>query len=658
MNQTFSNCRIIELPNCQIVKLISSRISKYLKKNKIRNMKKVFLLLTMLGMALLAKAQTDLIISEYVEGWSTNKALELYNPTNTPISMASYRVTRYSNGQDVPPADIGWTFRLPNRVIPPFRSYVIVGDKRDPAGTGQEAPVWAQLGQRADTFACPIYTESKTMYFNGNDAVALEKQVGAEWLVVDLFGRWGAPAPALAAIPGSSTSIEAWTDVSPYFSGVGVALTADHTLIRKSSVKNGITVNPALFNTLAEYDSLPANTFKNLGWHKYDGAPANNTPVLNISQSVFFVSPSAVNGTVLGILNASDTESDAMRFYIDYGNFVYKPSGSPLIPDKRIEPFGLNRSTGELMVANNLGLLPALKSVFYLETTVNDGFSQSEPVDITVIITEPITAINISSAGGVTAIDAHQGTLQFTAEVLPVVSYDPALQYMWKVSDENIATIDPSGIVSALKNGTVDVLCLALDGSGVEGSFELTITGQPLPVTALNISSAGGLTAIDTDNGTLQFTVEVVPSFVVNPDTRYMWKISDETVASIDASGLVTAIANGIANIICTAMDGSGVESSFELTISGQTVSVSAMKSNPVTLYPNPVEGNQFRIAASKEIQTIIITDVASREVYRKSFNKPIQSSDIELGSNFKGVFIVSVIFNDNSRGVSKLVVR
>ena len=41
---------------------------------------------------------TDLFISEYVEGWSNNKALEIYNPTNLAIDLSSYSVSRYTNG--------------------------------------------------------------------------------------------------------------------------------------------------------------------------------------------------------------------------------------------------------------------------------------------------------------------------------------------------------------------------------------------------------------------------------------------------------------------------------------------------------------------------------------------------------------------------------
>jgi uncharacterized protein YjdB len=619
-------------------------------------MKKLFLLFTMLAMVLISKAQTDLIISEYVEGWGTNKALEIYNPTNATINMSTYRVTRYSNGADTPPADVAWTFMLPNRNLLPYHSYVVVGDKRNPLGTGQEAPVWAQLAQRADTFACPDYAVSKTMYFNGNDAVSLEKQSGANWLIVDLFARYGAPAPALATLPGSATKIEAWTDVSPYFSGDGIALTADHTLIRKASVKNGITVNPALFNALAEWDTLSANTFINMGWHKFNGAPANSTPVLNLSKSLFFVNPAAANGTSIGTLSATDSEGDPIRYYVNYGNFVYVDDGNPTIPDKRYEPFGLDRTTGELTVVNNLGLLPAIKSMFYLETTVTDGLSQSESTDITIIVAEPVSVINIGPSGG-SSITTFQGTLQFITEVFPAVTFDPTLRYTWKVSDESIASIDATGLVTAKKNGKVNVICAAVDGSGVEGVYELTITGQPLPVTGLTIYSATGGATITVDYATLQFTAEVEPSFSLDPETRFMWMVSDETIATISESGLLTPKGNGNVNVICMATDGSGVESQFPVSISNQTVSVSNQIIAPA-IYPNPVEGKQFRISAANEIKSIVITDVASREVYRKSFKAGVLSTDVELSSDFKGVFMVTVIYSDNSRGVSKLVFR
>ena len=269
----------------------------------------------------------DLIISEYVEGWSNNKALELYNISGSEIELEEYRLIRYSNGEDVPPPQEEWTVRLPAETLEPYRTFVVVIDQRNPEGTGQTAPVWSQLQERADAFLCPDYNISETMYFNGDDAIVIEKIGGG---IQDIFGRWGPPAPAIAQFVGSDKQDNAWTDVAPYVTGEGKAITGEHTMIRKSTVLTGVTTNPSLFNPLAEWDTLPANTFDHLGWHIYDNAPANETPVVVTQRRNFGISPSATNGTVVDTIVAEDAEGDDLSFYIDYGNFIYIDDKSPV----------------------------------------------------------------------------------------------------------------------------------------------------------------------------------------------------------------------------------------------------------------------------------------------------------------------------------------
>jgi hypothetical protein len=352
-------------------------------------MRNIFILFIVGSLFSTLEAQpTDLIISEYVEGWSNNKALEIYNPTASAIDLSDYRIVRYSNGRDVPPADNQWAVGLPEKMLDPYRAYVVVLDKRDPEGTGQEAPVWTQLQERADTFACPVYDISKAMYFNGNDAVSLEKFIDNEWVFVDLFARYGAPAPAAANHPLWSRAIEAWTDTPPHFTGEGLGITADHTMVRKSEVINGVTVNPTVFNPLAEYDTLPANTFNHLGWHAFDGAPANETPVITNTKRTYAVSPSATNGTVITTIEATDAEQDELKFYIDYGNFIY-------IDNVRIEPFLLDKKTGVLSLVDQSGLAPEVLDTFNLAIMVTDGFSQLGPVYFKVIVTDD--EVNVES---------------------------------------------------------------------------------------------------------------------------------------------------------------------------------------------------------------------------------------------------------------------
>lgn len=206
---------------------------------------------------------SKIFISEYVEGWSNNKALEIYNPTNAPVDLSQYIVARYSNGANT--ATVANAVQL-SGTIAPHDVYVAVLDKRDPLGTGQEAPIWDSLQAKADGYYSPVYNTNNCFYFNGNDAMVLFKgtlsggattQLSAitpALEVIDIFGKIGEGT--------SFASLDGWSTTAPYNTGAGVIVTADHSLIRKATVVKGET-NPAIpeFNALVQWDSIPATTY-------------------------------------------------------------------------------------------------------------------------------------------------------------------------------------------------------------------------------------------------------------------------------------------------------------------------------------------------------------------------------------------------------------
>jgi len=215
----------------------------------------------LIGATVNAQDCTDLFISEYVEGWSNNKALEIYNPTNQAIDLSGYVVMRYSNGSTT--AGQGQSVQL-SGTVEPYDVYVAVIDKRDPDGIGLEAPVWDSLQAKADGFYCPVYNISNAMYFNGNDAVVLAKGSMSDLnnaQVVDVFGKIGED-------PDLGNDFDGWTSDFPYV-GAGVVITTDHSMIRKSTVLKGET-NPQIsfFNPLGEWDSIPPVVFdQDLGYN-------------------------------------------------------------------------------------------------------------------------------------------------------------------------------------------------------------------------------------------------------------------------------------------------------------------------------------------------------------------------------------------------------
>lgn len=194
-----------------------------------------------------AFAQTDcseLFISEYIVGSNNNRALELYNPTDQPISLSAYKVGRFRDGASNP-----MLVQL-SGTIAAKGTYVVTVDKRDANAPcpGLECQVDPALQALTDTFVNPVYVQSNSpFYFNGDDAVILSDVAGTA--IIDLVGKIGED-------PGV-----AWSD------GNGIWWTTDHTLVRKSTVGKGVKTNPTEFTVTAEWDSLPENDFSNTGVH-------------------------------------------------------------------------------------------------------------------------------------------------------------------------------------------------------------------------------------------------------------------------------------------------------------------------------------------------------------------------------------------------------
>lgn len=248
-------------------------------------MKRVFTLLSLLmaGHWAIAQDCSELFISEYVEGGGNNKALEIYNPSANPVSLANYRVVRWDNGSVTADANPEGVLNLPTNItLGPKGVYVIALNLTDPAGTGQSAPIDTALQNRADTLLCPGCATGtglpRVLCFNGDDALSLEKNVGGTWTKVDIFGSIGEQP---VGSNGTANPTAGWTALAPYSSmpaGYDPSVSGpyffqywsqDNTLKRKYSIKTGVKTNPApqTFNVSLEWDSLPENTFSGLRAH-------------------------------------------------------------------------------------------------------------------------------------------------------------------------------------------------------------------------------------------------------------------------------------------------------------------------------------------------------------------------------------------------------
>ena len=100
-------------------------------------------------------------------------------------------------------------------------------------------------------------------------------------------------------------------------------------------------------------------------------------------------------------------------------------------------------------------------------------------------------------------------------------------------------------------------------------AISIIYPGELVPVAEITVTGAGGMALINSDNGTLQLEAEVLPSFAT--DKTVTWSISSGSwLASIDESGLVTAIGNGTIIVRGTANNDPAIYDELMINISNQ----------------------------------------------------------------------------------------
>ena len=191
--------------------------------------------------------------------------------------------------------------------------------------------------------------------------------------------------------------------------------------------------------------------------------------------------------------------------------------------------------------------LSAVLAVVALAKGCGDGESPSAPPT-----PEPARPTTVTVSPATHELTALGQTIQLTAEVRDQNARVMAgATVTWTSSASSVATVDASGLVTAAGNGTATITASAESASG---SAVVTVMQS---VASVEVSpSVDELTAL---GQTVQLTAE---AFDENghavAGAEFSWESSDAAVATVDAGGLVTAVAEGVATITASAGEASG----------------------------------------------------------------------------------------------------
>lgn len=176
--------------------------------------------------------------------------------------------------------------------------------------------------------------------------------------------------------------------------------------------------------------------------------------------------------------------------------------------------------------------------------------------------------------GGGTAVPVTGVTLDKTTLSLTVgntatlvATVEPAdatnKEVTWSSDDEAIATVDNTGKVTAVAAGTATITVTTVDG-GKTATCAVTVTAAGTPAVAVSGVTLDKTTLILTVGRTETLVATVAPDDAT--DKSVTWASDDETIATVDNTGKVTALAAGTAIITVTTVDG-GKTATCDVTV-------------------------------------------------------------------------------------------
>ncbi|NQV42640.1 MAG: lamin tail domain-containing protein, partial [Candidatus Marinimicrobia bacterium] len=293
---------------------------------------------------------SDLFFSEYIEGSSNNKALEIYNPTDVAIDLSGYTIGGTSNEA----TDWEYFYTFPDTValtIDPMSTYVIADASAD-----QEL---LNLADWAAAYPGPTS-------YNGNDARGLFRIVGLDTILIDAVGDVNNPTAADYAVAGMEDAM------------------GEHTLVRKASLTMG---NPDWMMAAgtdaasSEWVVFPQNTFRFLGAHPHtDLAGPELAGVVAVSETQIQLrfSEPVVSADALTLGNysvADDLGSEAPTAITMLNDFIYLLDVPALMPNSlyTVTVTGIHDVSGnEIMPGSTIDVVLDIPGDLPIDRIMND----------------------------------------------------------------------------------------------------------------------------------------------------------------------------------------------------------------------------------------------------------------------------------------------
>ena len=211
--------------------------------------------------------------------------------------------------------------------------------------------------------------------------------------------------------------------------------------------------------------------------------------------------------------------------------------------------------------------------------------------------TPTVSSITVSPTSATLDINDTQ-QLTATVSVTPS-SADNTVR--WSTSDANVATVTPTGLVTAVGQGTATITAASNLDNTKSATCTITVNAPaaPIPVTDISLPA----TATVGIGATTTLTVSYTPADA-NTGKVVTWSSANENTATVDASGVVTGVAAGTVAITATSTTNASITASCNVTV--QAIAVTGVSLNKVS--------TTLQVGAKETLTAIITPSNASNQ--------------------------------------------
>ena len=347
-----------------------------------------------------------------------------------------------------------------------------------------------------------------------------------------------------------------------------------YNLIIKDNLEAGIRVS----------NNFPGAPFNNDGMHEIHDITVStcgtfndtyNNPVAAVDIFSATNAGTQVKNVQLYNIDILDSRNDAISISKRSGDGIYNLSFKDITVNGTGKEFpnnnALNRNWGRgyfVLIAGS----PAGNGTYCNMNYSNRGGNAAANEEISAIgsfswtqssncssTSVPVSGVTVSPT---TATLSVGGTQQLTPTVAPANATNKTVSY--SSNNTGVATVNGAGLITAIASGSATITVTTQDGAKTATSV-ITVNTSNVAVTSVSLSPSSATLAV---GGTRQLTPTVLPSNATNKVVSYA---SNNTgVATVNASGLVTAISNGTAIITVTTTSGNKT-STATITVSTST---------------------------------------------------------------------------------------